>query len=43
LDLKIEAMPDKSLFTDLLSKLEAALRNYSIKKENLVKYEEKVA
>jgi len=28
---------------DLLSKLEAALRNYSIKKENLVKYEEKVA
>jgi len=35
-------MPDKSLSMDLLSKLEAALRNYSIKKENLVKCEEKV-
>jgi len=36
-------MPDKSLSMDLLSKLETALRNYSIKKENLVKHDEKVA
>jgi len=33
----MEAMSDKSLFMDLLSKLEARLRNYSIKKENLIK------